>query len=477
MRIQSRLRTTQLTPNDNKSFSIGTPLMVDDWYERLGLNDIVGRYKSKGIDLDALVRGMLAYKLGDNFSVLRAGEWMNSPAVLEHYGLKRFNSKALYRTIELLGQNRERIILELQDRVLQLCDLPSTDIVMDWTSLVYFGDEPNLAKYGYSRDHQPGERQITLGVAQLAPPWNIPLAMTVEAGNINDSNHFRRTYQQVRRILLEHSLVIFDKGANDKRNLTSIELDHNDYLTSKKLNTCDDKVFQTFDENAWETIDEAEGVYALKHTFPSRVNYYFFSRKLKDDHEVSLRRLAERKLEEAKSIQHSLDGGKGLPKRFCLRNPLVDVRYDYQTKLVQMNEEAALRFLIEELRNGREGCFCLTSSRDMPAVVALERYRAKDAVEKMFHSLKGEIEVRPIRVWSEDAVYGVLLLGFIAQLMICLTRLTVEPARSVATKFITSSLNNLTVTVVLTEDGQKRRFYSNFDPLNQAILGELMGKT
>lgn len=477
MQIQQKLRTTQLTPNDNKSFSIGTPLMVDDWYERLGLNDIIGRYKSKGIDLDALVCGMLAYKLGDNFSVLRAGEWMNSPAVLEHYGLKRFNSKALYRAIELMGQNRERIILELQDRVLQLCDLPSTDIVMDWTSLVYFGDEPKLAKFGYSRDHQPGERQITLGVAQLAPPWNIPLAMTVEAGNINDSNHFRRTYQQVRRILLEHSMIIFDKGANDKRNLTSIELDHNDYLTSKKLNTCDDKVFQSFDEDVWEMIDEAEGVYALKHTFPSRVNYYFFSKKLQDDHEASLRRLAERKLEEAKSIQHSLDGGKGLPKRFCLRNPLVDVRYDYQTKLVEMDEEAALRFLIDELRNGREGCFCLTSSRDMPAAVALERYRAKDAVEKMFHSLKGEIEVRLIRVWSEDAVYGVLLLGFIAQLMICLTRLTVEPARSVATKFIASSLNNLTVTVVLTEDGQKRRFYSNFDPLNQAILSNLMGET
>ena len=474
---QSKLRTAQLTPNDNKSFSIGTVLMVDDWYERLGLSDIIGRHKGKGIALDALVRGMLAYKLGDNFSVLRAGEWMNSPALLEHYGLRRFNAKALYRAIELMGRNRERIVLELQDAVLQLCELPSTDIVMDWTSLVYYGDEAKLARYGYSRDHQPGERQITLGVAQLAPPWNIPMAMTVEAGNINDSNHFRRTYQQVRRILLERSLVIFDKGANDKKNLMSIEFDRNDYLTSKKLNVCDDKVFQSFDADAWERIDEVEGVYALKHIFPSRVNYYFFSRKLQQDHEASLRRLAERKLEEAKSIQRSLDGGKGLPKRFRLRNPLVDVRYDYQTKLVEMDEEAALRFLIEELRNGREGCFCLTSSRDMPAAVALERYRAKDAVEKLFHSLKGEIEVRPIRVWSEDAVYGVLLLGFIAQLMICLTRLTVEPARSVATKFIASSLNNLTLTVVPTDDGRKRRFYSNFDELNRAILSEMIEKT
>lgn len=80
-------------------------------------------------------------------------------------------------------------------------------------------------------------------------------------------------------------------------------------------------------------------------------------------------------------------------------------------------------------------------------------------------------------MWSEDAVYGVLLLGFIAQLMVCLTRLTVEPARTVATKFITSSLEKLTVTVVAMEDGRKRRLYSNFDTMNQVILATFMGES
>ena len=374
---QSRLRTAQLTPNENKSFAIGTVLMVDDWYERLGLNDIIGRHKSKGIDLDALVRGMLAYKLGDNFSVLRAEVWLKSPAVRQHYKLREFNSRALYRAVELLGQQRERIILELQDAILRLCHLPSTDIVMDWTSLVYYGDELKLAKYGYSRDHQPGERQLTLGVAQLAPPLNLPIGMTVEAGNLNDTAHFRTTYQQVRRVLLECSLVVFDKGANDKRNLTAIELDSNDYLTSKKLNKCDDQVFQSFAPGKWELVDKKEGVHALVHKFPSRINYYFFSSRLREDHEVSLRRLVERKLQEAKDIQRSLDGGKGLPKRFRLRNPLVDASYEYQTKLAEMDEEAALRFVMEELRTGREGCFCLTSSREMPPAQALPDTRLR----------------------------------------------------------------------------------------------------
>ena len=127
--------------------------------------------------------------------------------------------------------------------------------------------------------------------------------------------------------------------------------------------------------------------------FPSRENYYFFSEKLKAEHLASRRRRAERLLAEARVIQTSLDDSKRLPKRFRINNPLVDVRYDYQTKLVAMGEEAERRLLFDSVVNGREGCFCMTSSRDMPAAEALRTYRIKDAIEKLFHSLKSEIEV------------------------------------------------------------------------------------
>jgi transposase len=113
----------------------------------------------------------------------------------------------------------------------------------------------------------------------------------------------------------------------------------------------------------------------------------------------------------------------------------------------------------------------------MDAAEALRVYRSKDAVEKLFHSLKNEIEVRPLRVWSDDAVYGVLLLGFIAQLFISLTRYFVRPVGSVSTKFIASSLQNLTVTVVSGENGRRKRIYSNFDPLNRAILSSMLAET
>jgi transposase len=451
--------------------------MVDHWDERLGLNEILGPLKTKGIDIDALVRGMIADQLGENFSILKASEWINRPEILEHYGIGSFNEKTLYRTVETIGQNREKIIFSLQDRVLKLLGAPCTDILLDWTSIGIFGDMAKLAKYGYSRDHQPDERQLTLGVAQLAPPLDIPIGFTVEAGNINDQTHMWNTYGQVRHLLQEGSLVVFDRGANDKKNLDRIGLDKNDYLTAKKLNASDDKIYQSFSKDSWECIDASAGIYALKKTFPSRINYYFFSEKLMKEHMRSRSRKAERLYAEARSIQNSLDKKKNLPKRFCIDNPLVDVRYDYQTKLVGMTEEEAKRLLLDDVIDGREGCFCLTSSRDMPASEALRIYRSKDAIEKLFHSLKSEIEIKPVRVWTDDAVYGVLLIGFIAQLMISLTRHFVKPAKRMSTKFIIASLNYLTLTVVSMENGMKRKFYSNFDKVNKAILAEYLAET
>jgi transposase len=277
-------------------------------------------------------------------------------------------------------------------------------------------------------------------------------------------------------VLKPGSLVVFDRGANDKKNLERIELDGNDYLTAKKLNKSDDQYFTEFSTDTWECIEAKNGLYALKKAFPSRVNYYFFSRKLEKDNIKSAHKKAERLLADAKRIQNSLDKGKGMPKRYRVNNPLVDVRYDYQTRLTELDDEEAFRLLLEDAFTGREGCFCITSNRDMPASEALRIYRAKDAIEKLFHSLKSEIEVKPVRAWSDDAVHGVLLIGFIAQVMISLTRHFVKPVKRMSTKFMIASLKKLTVTHVSMENGRKRKFYSNFDPVNKAILSEYLAE-
>lgn len=46
---------------------------------------------------------------------------------------------------------------------------------MDWTSVVLHEDETPLGKYGYSRDHGPDKKQITIGISELASPINLSI--------------------------------------------------------------------------------------------------------------------------------------------------------------------------------------------------------------------------------------------------------------------------------------------------------------
>ena len=66
----------------------------------------------------------------------------------------------------------------------------------------------------------------------------------------------------------------------------------------------------------------------------------------------------------------------------------------------------------------------------MTLAEALERYRKKDSIEKIFHSLKNEIEIKPLRVWTENSIRGAILIGFLAQLFVSLVRYEVPEAQA-----------------------------------------------
>ena len=103
---------------------------------------------------------------------------------------------------------------------------------------------------------------------------------------------------------------------------------------------------------------------------------------------------------------------------------------------------------------------------------ALAIYREKDSIEKIINSLKNEIEIKPLRVWSDHSIYGALIVGFLAQLIISLIRYEHEELKHKSPKFIKISLMNLTVTVEFRKSGKKRYIFSNFNPISQVILSQ-----
>jgi len=464
------LKPYLITHSENISFPIGTVITVQKYSTKLKFKDIFDKYKTKGISLSNLIEALLTYKLSENRSISKASDWINREDILQEFNLDSFEERTLFRVLELVGDNYEEVILDIKTNLSSKYTFEHTDVNMDWSSLILWGKKAPLGAYGYSRGHRPDKKQITFGVAELRNPVNIPIGLTIEKGNVNDQEHFQKTFTQINDIVEEKSLIVFDKGANSKENLSSIEASKMKYLTAKKMNKSTDKWIEEFDIITSELVSLEDELYGVKYDFPNRTDYLYFSKKLYIEQIESRHRKVERQLKEAQELQSSIEKEHKLPKRFQIDNPLIDISYKYQTKLVELDEKKARLLLEKSTINGREGFFMLTSSENLTLYTALKIYREKDSIEKIMHSLKNEIEIKPLRVWSDKSIYGAIVIGFIAQLIISLIRYDYKELKKTSTKFIKISLMNLTVTIEKLNNIKKRKIYSNFNPINELIL-------
>ena len=148
----------------------------------------------------------------------------------------------------------------------------------------------------------------------------------------------------------------------------------------------------------------------------------------------------------------------------------MDVDNSIQTKPIELSEDDTVKLLEDKFITGREGFFCLESSKNLTLSEALLTYRKKDSIEKIFSSLKNEIEIKPLRVWTDSSIYRALILWFIAQIFVSLIRFEIPELKQTSTKFIKMALSNLTVTIDSWMRKTKKFIHSNFDAINTAVL-------
>jgi len=84
---------------------------------------------------------------------------------------------------------------------------------------------------GYSRDHQPGELQVTFGVSVRLN--DIPTMLSIQKGNVQDKRHMRSLIRLCSRVLPKGSLLLFDCGGNTRDNKRRIRNLKFHYLTLK----------------------------------------------------------------------------------------------------------------------------------------------------------------------------------------------------------------------------------------------------
>ena len=459
---------------NNKSFSVGCIEVTKRYAKKLGFDTIFNRFKSKGDKLSNLVAALVSHKLHFSKSINDASEWSNQPHIRNEFGLSENVPKTFYRVLETLGRHDKSILTLLQNRLSELYHFENTDADMDWSSLVLFGDKAKLGEFGYSRDHRPDKRQITFGVAQYRAPINIPFALSIQSGSVPDKVHFDQTFRRMLKALNPGSMIVVDRGANSKEVKQNIRAAGHHFLCPAQLSARVDPLISGFNKTVATIVEDRDGrkTYCHRYGEGDVHAYLYFSEKLHEDKMRSKRERVERELRDSRALEKRLlSRRKRKAKKLDLSSIIAEMRMSVQHRLRRISHDDLVNLIVAKRTSGREGFFLLKSTRNLTPKEALTHYRSRDSIEKLMDSLKNTIRIKPVRVWTNNAIEGALIIGFLAQLILALMRYEHETLRKIHPRTLLHSLRNLTLTLEDTGDFCRRRIISNLDQLNTLVFG------
>lgn len=373
--------------------------------------------------------------------------------------------RTLYRDLERIGLYHKFIISKYQ-QLIKKHDLVSKEQFPDFSSSYFEGKKAEIGKLGYSRDHEPGKEQLTFGISTGMN--NIPTALTIQKGNVQDKKHFKFMLRTVKKVLDKGDVLVFDCGGNTKENKKKIkELEFN-YLTLKaKKKKTFKKYIQLFKREKKQKINLNGNDYdCVKLKEKNEIKYVFFSKKLYKNQIKKRKKKFKKELEKNESKLSKVKKGKTFSTLISREGYIIT--------------KGLLQKTLDKIKNpfitGLEGYFILESSLDEEPEKILTIYKERDKSEKLIRDMKEGTELRPIRHWSKWAIIGYLLIVFLTN---CLTSLTLHLAKKPVVKnvkLLKKYLNNLTLTIVYPKNRFRFTILANISPEIRSILGNYIAK-
>jgi transposase len=455
---------------ENVTFPIGNIVLLDRIKKDFGYFDFILKgIGGKAKEFQKIVKSLIYNKLTDNVSINQIPNIYPEDA-FQYLGLDETPSeRTFYRTVERLGDKFE-FILEQHQQFLKKNNLVSEEQFIDFSSSYFEGNKPELGALGYSRDGARGKKQITFGISTGIN--DLPTALTIQKGNVQDKKHFDHIFKVAKKVLDKGSVLIFDCGANTKKNKEKVRDAKFHYLTLKAKKTKSYKPFIQFflqekEKGNIVRFETNEYVYVcVKLKKDNEINYIFFSEKLYNEQIQKRNKKHQKLLEKNDKELKKVKKGKKLGS-FITKEGYIVLHGSLQKTLCPIDNP----FI-----NGLEGFFSLESSVDDDPEKILSLYKDRDKAEKFIRGLKDGLELRPIRHWSTLAVKGYLLLTFLTNFLVNLTLYLAKKPAVRDIRLLRKFLNNLTLTVVYTPNAFKFTVLSKISNEVISILGDFIKK-
>lgn len=451
---------------NNVNFAIGNIALIDKVEHKYNLfGQLFSGIGNKAKNLKENAKLFVYNRLGKCVSINQILS-VYPTETYEHLGFKETpKERTLYRNLERIGLHHKFVIANYQ-QLIKKHHLVSKEQFPDFSSSYFEGKKSALGKLGYSRDHQPGKKQLTFGISTGIN--NIPTALTIQKGNVQDKKHFKFMLKMVKKVLDKESVLVFDCGGNTKDNKRDIRKLKFHYLTLKakkqktykkyiRLFKAGEKHKLNLNSNNYESVEVRE---------EDETKYIFFSKKLYKDQIKKRKKKFKKELEKNESKLSKVKKGKAF-STFISREGYIITK-------------GSLQKTLDKIKNpfitGLEGYFILESSLDYEPEKILRLYKDRDKSEKLIRGMKEGTELRPIRHWSKWAIIGYLVVVFLTNCLINLTLFLAKNPLVKNVKLLKKYLNNLTLTVVYPKNRFRFTVLANISKEIESILGDWLDK-
>lgn len=387
------------------------------WCE-LGLDQILTRAglspRSRMLT-EAMVLNRLIFPLSEH----AMPDWIRRTALEDILGtdFSRLNDDALYRNLDKLHPNRERIEAELGERERTLFNLEDTVYLYDLTSTYFEGlalANPQ-ARRGYSRDKRPDCKQVLVGLVLNRDGF--PKVHEIFEGNRQD----RSTLADMLDALEKRTgkkpgvTVVVDRGMAYRENLDEIRGRGHHYIVAGRQCERNAHLDQFEDEDSFEEVIrvpsprnpaqkksrvrvkrlEKEGeVWVLcvsegRQDKDRAIREKHEQRLLQDLHRLK-QRIEKGQLRDRDKIHEAI--GR-LKERYPRVARYYTIEYDVDAKHLGWQEDTARKAMAEKL----DGAYVLrTDRRDLTAEEIWRLYILLTRVEAAFRAMKSPLLERPI---------------------------------------------------------------------------------
>jgi transposase len=288
----------------------------------------------------------------------------------------------------------------------------------DITSISSYNKGIQFVKYGYNRDH---ERLPQINLALLFGQHSkLPVYYRRLQGNITDVKTLDITTKSLELLGIKSIKYILDRGFYSENNVSDLLSCPGTHFTLAVpiRRKWVEKIIDRYSDNICSLdkhhqLDDDEFVYAVNHLYKwqqSRrrlyLHIYYNDLRAAEDHSSFITELKNYKESLEKDNKPS-NHNDYFDKYLIIKDtPVRGLQILY-------NDDEIIKH-----RKKYAGYFCILSTIFVNSIEALDVYRNRDLVEKIFDDLKNEIDRTRIRVHSTNRMDAKLFLHFIALILI-----------------------------------------------------------